>query len=48
MKFIEKLEKRNIILTKLIGYIEFLNFMENCVFLLTDSGGIQEEATYLK
>lgn len=30
-----------------IGYLEFLNLMEHAAALVTDSGGIQEETTYL-
>lgn len=30
------------------GYLEFLNLMENATAVLTDSGGIQEETTYLQ
>ncbi len=30
------------------GYLEFLNLMEHCVAVITDSGGIQEETTYLQ
>ena len=29
------------------GYLEFLNLMEHAAVVLTDSGGIQEETTYL-
>ncbi len=29
------------------GYLEFLNLLENAVLVLTDSGGVQEETTYL-
>lgn len=29
------------------GYLEFLNLLENAAFVLTDSGGVQEETTYL-
>jgi UDP-N-acetylglucosamine 2-epimerase (non-hydrolysing) len=35
----------NIIITKPIGYIDFQNLMLNSKFVMTDSGGIQEEAT---
>lgn len=42
------LNKSKIILTKPLGYLEFLNLMINAKFILTDSGGIQEEASYLK
>lgn len=30
------------------GYLEFLNLMENAAAVLTDSGGIQEETTFLQ
>jgi UDP-N-acetylglucosamine 2-epimerase (non-hydrolysing) len=30
-----------------LGYLEFLNLMENAGLVLTDSGGIQEETTFL-
>ncbi len=29
------------------GYLEFLNLMEHAAIVITDSGGIQEETTYL-
>lgn len=35
---------RNIRLLKPVNYIEFLKLMAKCHFILTDSGGIQEEA----
>ena len=38
----------NIVLSNSIGYLEFLNLMTNSKLILTDSGGIQEEASYLK
>jgi UDP-N-acetylglucosamine 2-epimerase (non-hydrolysing) len=28
-----------------VGYIDFVNLMKNCQFVITDSGGIQEEIT---
>lgn len=31
-----------------LGYLEFLNLMENATVIITDSGGIQEETTYLQ
>ena len=46
--FEKKLKEYNLITTEPIGYLEFLNLMENCRLILTDSGGIQEEASYLK
>jgi UDP-N-acetylglucosamine 2-epimerase (non-hydrolysing) len=30
------------------GYLEFLNLMEHAAIVITDSGGIQEETTYLR
>jgi UDP-N-acetylglucosamine 2-epimerase (non-hydrolysing) len=34
-------------LTEPINYIRFMNLVFNCMFTITDSGGIQEETTYL-
>ncbi len=36
---------KNVQLIKPVGYFDFLVLMRNCSFILTDSGGIQEEAT---
>ncbi len=36
-----------LILTEPIGYIDFLTLTKNAELILTDSGGIQEESTYL-
>ncbi len=38
----------NLVLAEPQGYLEFLNLMENAVMVITDSGGIQEETTYLQ
>ncbi|MFN4146408.1 MAG: non-hydrolyzing UDP-N-acetylglucosamine 2-epimerase [Runella sp.] len=40
--------QQNLILTEPQGYLEFLNLMENAALVITDSGGIQEETTYLQ
>jgi UDP-N-acetylglucosamine 2-epimerase (non-hydrolysing) len=40
-------EMKNFIMTEPVGYIDFLNLMENSRFVITDSGGIQEETTIL-
>jgi len=41
-----KLQKsKNILLIDSVGYFEMLELMKNCSFIVTDSGGIQEEAT---
>lgn len=37
----------NLIITEPLGYIEFIQLMSNASAILTDSGGIQEETTYL-
>ncbi|MBM4175165.1 MAG: UDP-N-acetylglucosamine 2-epimerase (non-hydrolyzing) [Ignavibacteria bacterium] len=39
---------KNILLIDPIGYIDFVNLVKNSALVLTDSGGIQEETTYLK
>lgn len=38
---------RNIILTEPIGYIDFISLVKNSSLVITDSGGIQEETTFL-
>ena len=37
----------NIKIIKPVGYLDFLKLVSNCLFVLTDSGGIQEEAPAL-
>jgi UDP-N-acetylglucosamine 2-epimerase (non-hydrolysing) len=39
---------KNLILTEPLGYINFMNLVINSKLVLTDSGGIQEETTFLK
>ena len=38
----------NLIITEPLGYIDFLRLMVDSKIVLTDSGGIQEETTFLK
>lgn len=38
---------KNLIITEPLGYIDFLSLIKNAKLILTDSGGIQEESTYL-
>jgi len=40
-------EQSNLIMADPINYISFMNLVFNCRFVLTDSGGIQEETSYL-
>lgn len=37
----------NIEISEALGYAEFINLMSSAYFIITDSGGIQEEAPYL-
>ena len=44
--FYEKLRKsKNILILNSVGYFEMLELMKNCKYIMSDSGGIQEEAT---
>ena len=38
---------RGIFLTDPLDYVHFMNLVFNCSFVITDSGGIQEETSYL-
>ena len=40
-------ENENIILDEPLGYLEFTCLMANCKYVVTDSGGLQEESTSL-
>ncbi len=40
-------QAKNLLLTEPLGYLEFIQLMSNATAILTDSGGIQEETTYL-
>lgn len=47
--FLKKFESlNNVILTPPLGYVDFVHLVKNARFVLTDSGGIQEETTVLK
>ncbi len=39
---------KNLIITEPLGYIDFLSLMDSSAFVMTDSGGVQEETTILK
>lgn len=38
----------NLLLSEPAGYTDFIRLLGECKFVMTDSGGIQEEATFLK
>jgi UDP-N-acetylglucosamine 2-epimerase (non-hydrolysing) len=38
---------KNIYLTEPLGYIDFLHIMKKSKFIITDSGGVQEESSFL-
>ncbi len=38
---------QNLILCEPLGYIDFMNLVSNSAYVISDSGGIQEETTYL-
>jgi len=38
-------KSKNVLIIDPVGYFEMLELMKNCNFIVTDSGGIQEEAT---
>lgn len=39
---------KNILISEPAGYTDFIKLLKECRFVITDSGGIQEEATFLK
>jgi UDP-N-acetylglucosamine 2-epimerase (non-hydrolysing) len=38
---------KNLYLTEPLGYLDFIKLQKYCKFVLTDSGGLQEESTYM-
>lgn len=44
----ELLQHENIVITEPMGYIDFLCATKNSKLIVTDSGGVQEETTFLK
>jgi UDP-N-acetylglucosamine 2-epimerase (non-hydrolysing) len=46
---INRLNKiKNLVTTEPAGYTDFIKLLTDCKLVITDSGGIQEEATFLK
>ena len=46
--FWNRLKRKNIMFSKLMGYVEFLWLIKNSSYLITDGGSIQEESLVLK
>ena len=44
----EILQRSSVLVTEPLDYISFLGFLQHAAFIVTDSGGIQEEATFLQ
>ena len=42
-----KVENENLKVLDPLGYLDFLALMRHAALVITDSGGIQEETTYL-
>ena len=40
-------ENKNVLLADALDYVDFINLLARCYFVITDSGGVQEEAPYL-
>ena len=38
----------NVVITKSLGYLDFMKLVKNAKIVITDSGGIQEETTFLQ
>jgi UDP-N-acetylglucosamine 2-epimerase (non-hydrolysing) len=47
-KMLDGAEYEGVILTDPVGYLDFLSLESGAAAVLTDSGGIQEETTYLR
>ena len=43
----QRLERAGLILLEPLSYIEFMSLVKSCAVVITDSGGVQEETSYL-
>jgi len=48
LKNLKHFDFKNVLITKPLRYLDFISLLKFSKFVLTDSGGIQEETTYLK
>jgi len=47
-EFLKQIKLKNIELIEPLGYIDFISYQKSAQLIITDSGGVQEESTYLK
>lgn len=47
-KLLDGIDTDNIIITEPVGYIDFMQLIQNSKGVITDSGGIQEETTFMQ
>tara|TARA_B100000795_G_scaffold253136_1_gene223150 strand:- start:1659 stop:2753 length:1095 start_codon:yes stop_codon:yes gene_type:complete len=45
---LDALQNENIVITEPVGYIDFMKLIGNSIGVITDSGGIQEETTFMQ
>lgn len=45
---LDLLQNENIVITEPVGYIDFMKLIGNSIGVITDSGGIQEETTFMQ
>lgn len=48
LNLLELLQTENIVITGPLGYIDFMKLIQNSIGVITDSGGIQEETTFMQ
>jgi len=46
-KLLDKISKTNVIIADPLGYLDFIKLISDSLCVITDSGGVQEETTYL-
>lgn len=48
LNLLDDVTNENIVLSEPVGYIDFMKLISNSIGVVTDSGGIQEETTYME